>query len=166
MECTGEHDQSFRAYDGQQRNLEDFQFDLEKGLTMSQLFGKSAEERNAASVMLDILAGTKNKTAAEVAVQIVTEAPRTSGQKVLYAVLAANTAGRANVVVREDATKNGAWAWSRLRERFGRDSGVTSFTEVFQHSWPSEKPFEDVWREWVKKVLKLPQGSLSSQAIE
>ena len=29
-----------------------------------------------------------------------------------------------------------------------------------------ETPFEDVWREWVKTVSKLPQGSLSSQAIE
>ena len=59
------------AYDGQQRSLEDFHFDLENVLTMSQLVGKSAEERNAASVMLDILAGTKNKTAAKVAVEIV-----------------------------------------------------------------------------------------------
>ena len=109
-----------------------------------------------ASVMLDILAETKNKTAAEVAVEIVT----------MYKVLAANTAGGAKVIVREDATKNGAWAWARLRERFGRDSGATSFTEVIQCSWPSEKPFEDVWREWVSKGSKLPQGSLSSQAIE
>ena len=84
----------------------------------------------------------------------------------LLAVLAANTAGRAKVIVREDATKNGAWAWGCLRERFGRDSGATSFTEVLQYSWPSEKPFDEVWREWVKKVSKLPQGSLSSQAIE
>ena len=91
--------------------------------------------------MLDILAGTKNKTAAEVAVEFVTEAPRISGQKVLYAVLAASTAGRAKVIVREDA-----WAWARLRERFGRDSGATSFTEVFQYSWPSEKPRRRVAR--------------------
>ena len=70
---------------------------------------------------------------------------------VLYAVLAANTARRAKVIEREDATKNGAWAWARLSERFGRESGATSFTEVFQYSWPSEKLFEDV---------------LSSQAIE
>ena len=62
------------AYDGQQRSLEGFQFDLENVLTVSQLFGKSAEERNAASVMLDILAGTQDKTAAEVAVEIVTDA--------------------------------------------------------------------------------------------
>ena len=53
-------------------------------LTMSQLAGKSTEERNAASVMLDILASTKNKTAAEVAVEIVTVASRLSGQKVLW----------------------------------------------------------------------------------
>ena len=66
----------------------------------------------------------------------------------------------------EDATENGAWAWARLREWFGRDSGATIFTEVFQHRWPNEKPFEDVWREWVNKVSKLPQGSLNSQAIE
>ena len=108
------------SYDGQQRSVEDFQFDLEIVLTMSQLVGKSAEERNAASVMLDILA-----------VEIVTEAPRISGQMVLYAVLAASTAGRAEVIVREDATENGALASDRLPERFGRDSGATSFTEKF-----------------------------------
>ena len=77
--------------------------------------------------MLNMLAGTKNKTAAEVAVEIVTDASRLSGQKVLHAVLAEVAARRTNVIVREDATKTGAWAWARLRERFGRDSGATSF---------------------------------------
>ena len=97
---------------------------------MSQLVGKSAEERNAAAVMLDILASTKNKTAAEVAVEIA-DAPKLSGQKkLLHAVLAADTAGRAKVIVREDATKNGAWAWARLRERFGRDSGATDLSST------------------------------------
>ena len=147
-------------------DLEDFQFDLENMLTMSQLVGKSAEERNAASEMLDILASTKNRTAAEVAAEVVTDAAKVRDKKVLHAVLAANTAGRARMIVREDNTKNGARAWARLRERFGRDSGATSFTEVFQYGWPSEKPFDDVWRDCVKKVSKLPSGSLSSQAIE
>ena len=50
--------------------------------------------------------------------------------------------------VRDDITKNGAWAWAKLRERFGRDTGSTSFTEVFQYKRPSEKPFENVWRDW------------------
>ena len=95
------------VFDGQQRSLEDFQFDLENVLTLSQLVGKSAEERNAAAVLLDILVGTKNKTAAEVA----TDATR-NRQGVLYAVLATNTAGRANVIVRDENTKNGAWAQS------------------------------------------------------
>ena len=84
---------------------------------MSRLVGKSAEERNGASVMVDIFAGTKNKTAAEVAVEIVTDAPKLSGQKVLYAVLAADTAGRAKVLVREDSTKSGSWAWVETRMR-------------------------------------------------
>ena len=50
-------------------------------------------------------------------------------KNVLYAVLAADTARRAKVIVREDNAKNGAWVWARLRERFGRHSGATSFTE-------------------------------------
>ena len=70
-------------------------------------------------MMLDILTRAKNKTVAEVAVEIVTEAPR----------IAANTVGRAKVSVREDAAKNGAWAWARLRERFGRDSGATRVSQ-------------------------------------
>ena len=47
------------------------------------------------------------------------------------------------------------------REVWSRLAG-DEFAEVFQNSWPSEKPFENVWREWVKKVSKLPQGSQSS----
>ena len=93
---------------------------------MSQLVGKSAEERNAASVMLDILVRTKDRTAAEVLAEVVTDTVKVSGQKVLYAVVAANTAVRARMTTR----KNGARAWARLRERFGRDSGATSCTEV------------------------------------
>ena len=87
------------AHDGQQWSLEDVQFDLENVLTMPQLVGKSAEERNAASVMQDILAGNTNTTASEVAGEVVTEAPSISGPRVLYAVLAANTAGRAKVIL-------------------------------------------------------------------
>ena len=48
---------------------------LRNVLTMSQMVGKSAEERHAASVMLQILVGSMNKTAAEVAVEIATDAP-------------------------------------------------------------------------------------------
>ena len=80
-----------------------------------------------------------NKTAAEVAVEIATDAQMLRGLRVLHTVLAANTAGRAKVIVREDTTKNGAWAWAKLHEKFGRDSGATSFTEVFQYSWPRER---------------------------
>ena len=90
VECigmTGLYINPDGAYNGQQRSHEDSQFDLENVLTMSQLVGKSAEERNAASVRLDILAGTKNKTAAELAVEVVTVAPRICGPKVQWQTL-------------------------------------------------------------------------------
>ena len=115
--------------------------------------------------MLELLGDANNKTAAEVAAEVTEDPTRINGKRLLREVLAANAAGRTKVIVREDTTKNGSWACTTLRERFGRDSGATSFKEVFQYSWPRKKPFEDVWRECVKKVSKLPQGSLSSQAI-
>ena len=48
--------------------------------------------------------------------------------------------------------------WSRL--------GCDELYRKLQCSWPNEKPFENVWPERVKKVSNLPQGSLSSHAIE
>ena len=73
---------------------------------MTQLVGKSAEERGAASMMLDILAGTKNKTAAEVAVEIVTDAPSLSGQKRAVRGACGKHRQTTKEIVREDNTKN------------------------------------------------------------
>ena len=154
------------AYDGQKRSLEDLQFDLESVLTMSQQVGKSAEERNAASVTAghpcryheqDCSRGCGGDRCRRAKAQWTKRAVRGA---------CGRHCRRAKVIVREDNTKNGGLAWARLRERFGRDSGATSLTALFQYSWPNEKPVEDVWREWAKKVSKIPQGSLSSQAIE
>ena len=60
---------------------------------MSQLAGQSAEERSAATAMLHILACTKEKSAAEVAAEVGTDTAKINGQKVPYAVRAANTVG-------------------------------------------------------------------------
>ena len=73
----------------------------------------------------------------------------------LYAVLAANPARQARKIVREDNTKNGAWAWAKLRERFGRDSGATSFTEVFQYVWPRREAVQ-------RRVARLGQENLEA----
>ena len=119
------------------------------------------QQRNAASVMLDILAGTKQKTATRGCGRGHLRSTKNQWTKSAVRSACNNTVGRAIVIVREDATKNGAWASAKLQERIGRDSEATSFTEVFKVSWPNEKPFERV-----KKVSKLPQWSPSSQAIE
>ena len=135
---------------------------------MSQVTGKSLEERNAATVMLDIVTGTLSSTAAwTVSAETDLDATRLNGQKVLHALLAGHTAVRARMTVREGTmTNNCAWAWTRLRERFGKQSGAASCTEVFQDTWPRDTPSEDVWLEGVRKVANLPEGSLNSQAIE
>ena len=90
------HREPDSAHGGQQRNV--------RGLSVrprarahdcDSLTGKSAEERNAATAMLDILASTLNRCAA----------------------LAANTAGRARMTGREDTTTdNGSWSGARLRD--------------------------------------------------
>ena len=93
------------------RALDDFQFDLENARTMSQLTRKSTDERIAATLMIDVLKNTDGKTAAEVAGKSVTDQAGLSGSKVLFAVSAADTAGRARAMVREGMdTRSGAWA--------------------------------------------------------
>ena len=128
------------ADDGQQQSLEDFQFDLDT--VLKNVKARLEVSRGAQRGLGDAGHSCRNKEQ---------DCSRGFGRdrhrraknqwtKVLYAVLAANTARRAKMIVRGDATKNGAWAWTTLRERFGRDSEATSFTEVFQYKWPSEKP--------------------------
>ena len=99
---------------------------------------------------------------------IVTDQARLSGLKELFVVLAANTAGRARASVREDTgTRDDAWASARLRGRFNNNTGATCFNEVFQCSWSVEGTtvFEDVWRDWIKKVSTLSAGSLCAQGL-
>ena len=78
-----------------QRTLENFQFDLEFELTMSELTGKSKEERNEATLMIEILMGTEGKPTAVVAAVGVADQTQPRGLKVFFAVWTANTAGRA-----------------------------------------------------------------------
>ena len=155
------------VYDGVCRSFEDFRFDLENALTLTQLTGRSVEEKGAATLMIALIGGTEGKTVHEVEAMVNNDARDKEASRVLFTVLAANTAGRARAIVRDDAGKrNGAWAWAKLRERFSNTQGAGSYNDVFQYSWPKDKAFEDVWRDWVKKVTRLPRGALNDQALE
>ena len=70
----------------------------------SRLTAKSTQERNAYTVMLDIVANLQSRTAAGVAADTVTDTSSVKGQEAQHAVLAAN--GRATMIVREDMTQN------------------------------------------------------------
>ena len=54
-------------YDGLNRTFEDFKFDVENALTLTQLTGKSTDEKNAATVMMRLLANIERLTTEEVA---------------------------------------------------------------------------------------------------
>ena len=97
------------AYAVQQRSLGDFQFELENVLTMSQLIGKSAEERNAGLGDAGHPCWYQEQDCSRVYGRDRHSRAKTQWTK--RAVRAANTSGRAKVIVREDnTTKNEAWA--------------------------------------------------------
>ena len=111
--------------DGMQRSLGDFQFDHENALAVSLLTKKSTEERNAATLMFEILKGAGQDCSRGCSGEC--QIKRDSG-------------GRARASVREDSnTRNDAWAWSRQRVTRGTNTGSTCFTDVSQHSWSKEK---------------------------
>ena len=83
----------------------------------------------------------------------------------LFSVLAVNTTGRARDIVKEHR-RDGAAAWLRLKERFGKTSGATTFSEVFAFPWKQVSTLEDIWMAWTKLVGRLPPNGLSDEALE
>ena len=162
------------VYDGVCRTFEDFRFDLENALTLTQLTGRSVEEKGAATLMITLIDGTDGKTAHEVAAMVYNDARDKEASRVLFTVLAANTAGRARAIVRDDAgTRNGAWAWAKLRERFSNTQGVLPTTmgtaatraggegrDIGHGGRCSHKGHEHAYGPWC--VTRTPRGMRSS----
>ena len=142
-------------------------FDVENVLTMVQLTGRSEHERAAATRMAELLASTEGKSFAEVEHFVPTDATAfDAASRMLFSVLATNTSGRARDIVKDfQVDKNGVKAWVRLRDRFGKTTGATSFTQVFSYPRARDKPSEDLWREWVRLVSRLPRGLLGGGGI-
>ena len=111
--------------------LEVFQFGLDNAVMVAHLTEKSTEERNAATLMIDIVEGTEAKTAAAVASMSVTDQARLGGLKVLCAEFTVNTSGRARAIVREDTERNGQWSMGLDQALFGTNTGATCFDKVF-----------------------------------
>ena len=145
---------------------------MKNQMTYNKMAGKSEAERDAAATMLTILERSDGIPTEEV--RNITyqgsdaEKHKTKGVKqLLYAILALNTSGRAKQIVKETAvSRNGLEAWVRLRERFGKTTGATSYAEIFKYNWTTQRSFEDKWRDWGEKMSRLPAGSLSDAARE
>ncbi len=51
----------------------------------------------------------------------------------LYTILALNTTGRPRQIVKKTATmRSGVETWVKLRERFTKTTGATSYAEIFK----------------------------------
>ena len=160
-------------YDGVSKSWDEFEFDTVNGMTYKSMTGKSEHEREAAAVVLKVLVACKTATldqaklAPKMGANEADVAKFAAACDFLFTTLAMQTTGRAKQIVKEcSQTRNGAEAWVRLRERFGRTTGATSYAEIFKFTWTSSRPFEDKWREWCDKVSRLPGGSLSDVAKE
>ena len=91
---------------------------------------------------------------------------RTAGVKALYTMLASTT-GRAKELVKQGlGERNGMIAFGRIRERFGKSSGVAKLSDVFQFQWTSPDSLEDKWLRWQKLTRQVNVTSLGDDARE
>ena len=85
---------------------------------------------------------------------------RTARAKALFSLLATTSSGRAKELVKQGfSDRNGMIAYGRVRERFGKTTGVAKLTDVFQFQWTSCDSLEEKWLKWVKLMR---QGSTTS----
>ena len=160
------------TFDGTTKSFEDFQFDMQNTLTYTAMTGRGKMERAAAQVMITILDRGGRMTLEESKNLVFTgtedeQKQAKAANDLLFTILALNTTPRARQIVRETTTKrSGVEAWVRLRERFSKTTGATSYAEIFKYNWHGGKSFEDKWRDWTSKMQRLPAGSLSDAAKE
>ena len=160
------------TFDGQTKSFEDFQFDMQNTLTYTAMTARGEMERGAAQVMMTILERGGRMTLDESKNLVFTGTEEEQKQAkaandLLFTILALNTTGRARQIVKETTSKrSGVEAWVRLRERFNKTTGATSYAETFKYNWHGGKSFEDKWRDWTSKTQRLPAGSLSDAAKE
>ena len=123
-----------------QRNLQDLHVDLENTRKTAQQSGKPAEERLAATLMIDIQEGLTVK----LQMRQISGTVTASVTRVLCASLTRITCERARAMVRDgESTRNGAWASANLRQRCGNTTRATCFNKVFQYNSPNQK---NMWR--------------------
>ena len=85
----------------------------------------------------------------------------------LYSMLAATTSGRAKELVKQGLSdQNGTIPFGRIRERFGKTTGVATFSDVFQFQLTSSDSLEDMWLRWWKLMRQVNVTSLGDDARE
>ena len=127
---------------GMLRTLAGFQVDLENTLTMSQLTGKSTNERHAVNLIIEIFRISESQTAAEVWVTAFTDEARNSGLKVSFAKQQAQLGVQEQVCERTVAHEMvhglGPHYEIGLVRTQERRVSMTCFTSVGRRTYPSK----------------------------
>ncbi len=108
-------------------------------LTYTAMAGKSDAERNAATAMLIIL-DRGGKMSLDESKNLMFTGTDEEKEKakcangLLYTILALNTTWRAKEIGKETAmTRNGVEVWVKLRDKFSKTTGATSYAEIFKY---------------------------------
>ena len=82
-------------------------------------------------------------------------------------MLAATTSGRAKELVKQGLSdRNVMIAFGRIRERFGKTTGLAKLSDTFQFQWTSSVSLEDKWLRWQKLMRQVNMTSLGDDARE
>ena len=92
---------------------------------------------------------------------------RTAGVKALYSMLASTTSGLAKELVKQGLSdRNGMNAFGRIRDRFGKTTGVAKHSYILQLQWTSSDSLEDKWLRWLELMKQENMTSLGDDARE
>ena len=127
-------------------------FELKTGVEW-RMMSRGQDERSqmhAMSLLLNTCSGMTNRVLIDDGARWILQGDeqerenRTGRVKVLYRMLAATTSGRAKGLVKRGLSeRNGMITFGRIRERFGKTSGVAKLSDVFQLQWTSPDSLED-----------------------
>ena len=140
-------------------------FEMQNAMEWRMVMSRGQDERSqmhAVSLLLSTCEGMTNRALMDDGAKWILQGDeqerenRTAGVKALYSMLASTTSGRAKELVKQGlGDRSGMIAFGRIRECFGKTTGVAKLSDVFQFQWTSsdslEDTLEDKWLRWLTR---------------
>ena len=155
---------------------EDYLFELQNAVEWRMVMSRGQDEQSqmhAMSLLLNTDEGMTNRVLIDDGARWIQHGEEqerenwTVGVKALYSMLASTTSGRALELVKQGLSdRDGMLAFGRIRERFGKTSGVAKLSDVFQFQWTSTDSLEDKWLRSLKLMRQVNMTSMGDDARE